>query len=340
VKTKKQYQAACWKRRFEKEQKRRFSEEDFIDELKSVMSAVKPLPPLPDYVPKGSHKPHEAVLLFSDSQIGEKVQAKETGFWDYNFEVFRQELKNLFVAINNIAGIHRNDYRVDKLNIFFLGDIIEGSGNVYLGQGSRIVTDVYEQAFDVAIPEIAAFIQGLAKNFKEIFVTGVVGNHGRIRRKDEDLSYVSWDLVVYKMVECMLKGLSNVSFDIDKRFQRIVKIFDWNFLLEHGNKGIVRYLRLPTYGFHHRDADLTLLYQMKGQAFHYYCIGHHHTPLEWCRPEGERIINGTFVGGNAYALQELGTAVHPIQKLFFVHPEMGKVCSYNIRLDPPREYVE
>lgn len=67
---------------------------------------------------------------------------------------------------------------------------------------------------------------------------------------------------------------------------------------------------------------------------------HHHEPFEWVRPEGERICNGTFVGGNAFASQQLATMVHPIQKLFFVHPEMGKVCSYNIRLDPPREYVE
>ena len=73
--------------------------------------------------------------------------------------------------------------------------------------------------------------------------------------------------------------------------------------------------------------------------YHYYLIGHHHEPFEWVRPEGERICNGTFVGANAFAGKSLATLVHPIQKLFFVHPEMGKVCSYNIRLDPPREYV-
>ena len=167
-----------WKRRFTREQKKHWKEEDFIEEVKGILSVVKPLKPFKQIIPKGHHKAHEAVLMFSDLQIGEKVQKKETGFFDYNFKVFKKELKNLFVAINNIVNIHRKDYKVDKLNIFMLGDLVEGTGNIYRGQGSRIVTDVIEQALDVGIPEITRFVQGLAANFKEVYVTGVVGNHG------------------------------------------------------------------------------------------------------------------------------------------------------------------
>ncbi len=335
----KRYQAKFWKRKYEKERSLRLCEEDFIEQLKSILSTIKPLPPLTDYVPKGSHKPHEAVLLFSDSQIGEKVQSKETGFWDYNLEVFQQELRNLYVAINNIVGIHRNDYRVDKLNIFFLGDLVEGTGNIYRGQGARIVTDVVEQAIDIGLPEIARFIQGLATNFKEIYITGVVGNHGRLRRRGEDLTYVNWDYVIMKMLEHIVGQIPNVKCDITKTWWKIVEVQGWKFYLEHGDQ-LIRYMQIPWYSMERRDGKLTLKHQARNEMFHYYCIGHHHEPFEWIRPEGERICNGTFVGGNALAGHRLATVVHPIQKLFFVHPEMGKVCSYNIRLDPPREYVK
>ena len=331
--------ASYWKKKLNAEIKKRVTDEMFLEEIRQIIFSVKPLPPLEPASHEGAHRPHEAVLLFSDCQIGERVQNKETGFGEYNFKVFGRELERLYVSLMNIIEIHRKDYPVENLNIFMLGDIVEGTGNIFRGQGARIVTDVVEQCLDVGVPLITSFIQSLSRHFKNVKITCVPGNHGRLRKKDEDLTHTNWDYVSYRVLQMTTKEIPNVMWDITKQAWKLTKIFNWQFYLEHGDN-INRYMQIPWYGFERRDGKLTLMHQMKQRIFHYYCIGHLHEPFEWQRPEGERICNGTFAVANPYALHKLAVSVHPIQKLFFVHPRVGKVCSYNIRLDLPRKYVK
>lgn len=150
--------------------------------------------------------------------------------------------------------------------------LVEGTGNIFRGQGSRIVTDVVEQALDVALPEITRFIQGLAANFKEVYFTGVVGNHGRPRKCGEDLAYVNWDYVVMKMLQHMVGPIPNVKSDIDKVWWRIAEVAGWRFYMEHGNQ-IVRYQQLPWYGMQRRDGMKTMQLQAVGKSYTYYVMG-------------------------------------------------------------------
>jgi hypothetical protein len=233
-----------WKRLHSRELKKRMTEETFVEECKDVLSVAEPLVSYPKPSSKGGWKPHDGVLLFSDCQIGEKIQKKETGYQDYNFKVFDKELKNLYLGLVNITNIHRHAYKVDTLNILGLGDYVEGTGNIFRGQGSRIVTDVVEQALDKGVPLIADFFRNLARNFREVNVYSVVGNHGRLRKKDEDLSYANWDYVLMRMVKEVLRDIPNVKMFVEKCWWRIVDIQGWQFYMEHGD-AIQKYMRLP-----------------------------------------------------------------------------------------------
>ncbi len=59
-----------WRKKFTREQKKRWTEEDFVEECKDILATASPLRPLKRVEPKGKWRPHDAVLLFSDCQIG------------------------------------------------------------------------------------------------------------------------------------------------------------------------------------------------------------------------------------------------------------------------------
>ena len=335
----KKYQAKFWKKKYEQEKAKANFETHIIDELKSALIVAKPPEPMPIVQPKTEHKSQEAVLLFSDAQIGEKVQKKETGFFDYNVDIFKQELHNLYVSLLNIVNRHRTDCRIDKLNIFFLGDIIEAGGQeIFKGQSARITTDVVEQMFEAQYL-IAEFVRSLSAHFVEVYCPGIIGNHARVGMKDQHLSYVNFDYILYQNLKQILSQVPNVKIDADKCWWKIVEVQRWKFYLEHG-ENIKRYMRIPWYAAEIRDSMITLTLQSIGETFSYYIFAHHHTPFSWDRPRGERICNGTFSQGNPFALSKLASVVRPTQKFFLVHPEVGISANYNIRLDLPREYIE
>jgi len=333
------YQAKHWKQKSEKEFRKRIKEEDMIEDLRGMLSVAKPLKALPRAKLKTKHKQQEAVLLFSDAQIGERTQKKETGYVDYNVDIFKKEVERLYTSILNILERHRKDCPIEKLNILMLGDVIEGTGNIFRGQGSRIETDVVEQVLTYGIPIITNFIRSMARYFKEIYVPCIVGNHGRIRNKGEDLAYVNWDYVCYQFIKQVLSDIPNVKIEADKCWWKIVDIQKWKFYLEHGD-AVQRYMRMPWYGMQRSDGETLMMMQSMKKTYHYYIMGHHHEPFEWDRPVGERICNGTFARGNAFAMRYLKSTVRPTQKFFFVHPEIGITARYNIRLDMKKEYID
>ncbi len=321
-----------WKRKYEAEQKKRWTEEDFVGECKDILATARPLRAIKKAESKGIWKPHGAVLMFSDCQIGEKVQKKETGYQDYNPKIFEKELERLYEGLVDITEIHRHAYKVDKLHIFGLGDYVEGTGNIYRGQGSRIVTDVVEQALDWGVPAISNFFRSVARHYDEVIVNSVVGNHGRLRKKGEDLHYANWDYVTMRMVKEVLKDVPNIKMNVDKAWWKIVNVQGWKFYMEHGD-AIQKYMRLPWYGIARADGDTTMMLQAMNKTYDYYCIGHFHEPFTWDRPKGQRICNGTFATGNAFAMHQLKTTVRPTQMFFLVHPEAGAIGHYPIRLD-------
>lgn len=321
-----------WKKKYNREYEKRMTEEDFVEECKDILSASEPLRPLKRVVATGEHRLHDSANLLSDMQIGEKIQKKETGYQDFNPGVLKKQVERLYEGLMTIVDIHRRSYEIKKHNILSLGDLVEGTGNIYRGQGSRITTDVVEQALDFGVPLISNFIRSVAQNFDEVYVPCVVGNHGRLRRKDEDLLYANWDYVLMKFVKEVLSHVKNVTVDANKCWWRIIDIQGWKFYMEHGD-AIQKYMRLPWYGIARADGDTTMMLQAMKKVYQYYCIGHFHEYFIWDRPHGQRICNGTFATGNVFAMHKLKVTVRPTQMFFLVHPKTGAVGHYPIRMD-------
>lgn len=332
------YELKFYKQKYGEEKHKRLSEEKLLEQLKTVLSVQKPLKHLYKPPKKKIHAPQEAILLFSDCQVGEKIQKKETGFLEYNIDIFAQRLNKLYSSLLNIIARHRKDHPIYNLNIFMLGDIVEGR-KIFTGQSARITTDIVEQMFK-GQALIANFLRSLAPHFQKVKIWCIPGNHGRVgEKRGEELAYVNWDHILYRNLEQILSQINNIHFNINQQWWQIVDIFGWKFYLEHGEM-LKKYWGISWYSMERRDNRILQMMRSLKRDYDYYIVGHLHESFEWDKGRGERIGNGAFVSGNPFAMRELGLITRPTQKLFGIHKEVGITWRYNIRLDFGKSYIK
>lgn len=301
-----------------------------------IVGAVAAVPANPNIEPpppsKGPFDPEEAVLLVSDVQGGQVTTLEETGgLGEYNLEIFHERLKQLERSVSRITQIHRMAYEIPKLNMWFLGDIVENE-TIYQGQAHEIEQCVINQMFTMA-DAFVAFIIRLLAVFPRVEVHAVAGNHGRIGKKGEAKHYVNWDYLLYKFMEARTAEYRDrLTWYIPKAWFDLVDVQGWNFLLLHG-EDIKSWNSIPYYGIDRADARWTKLLQRRGEMYHYLVMGHFHSQAQLDNVLGEKIVNGAWPGMSMFSLKKLQIANRPSQLFFGVHPNKGKTWTYKLSLD-------
>jgi hypothetical protein len=277
-------------------------------------------------------KQEEALLLFSDAQIGEEIKKEDTnGFGEYNLQIFSERMDKLVDEAREIVHEQSFSRRIDTLNIAMLGDNVDGLG-IYRGQEHHLDALVVEQ-FLFATEKIAQSILKLLSSFSHINIWGIVGNHGRIGRKGENPSHVNWDYLLYKNLELLLKNYSDrINWNIPKSNWTLAEINGQGFLLLHGDT-IKGWNGIPYYGIDRADSRLTKMLSAFGKTYRYLCLGHHHNPGDMDSPNGEKILNGTMVGGSDFSINQLHTSSRPSQWFFGVDEKRGITWRHKILLD-------
>jgi hypothetical protein len=273
----------------------------------------------------------EALLLFSDAQIGEEITLEETnGIGEYNIHIFKNRMKRLTDRVREIGKAQSLVHPIKTLNIAMLGDNVDGI-NIYRGQEHHLDLFVIDQVL-IGCIEIAKSLIELLDTFEKIRITGIVGNHGRIGRKGENPSHINWDFLMYKFLEIMLQNYKHrIEWNIPISNWTIVEIMGNNFLYLHGDT-IKAWNGLPYYGIDRADSRLTKMLSAHGRYYKYMCLGHHHNPADIDSPGGEKILNGTMVGGSTFSINTLHTSSRPSQWFFGVN-EKGISWRYKILLD-------
>lgn len=273
-----------------------------------------------------------AGLLLSDPHIGEEVSKDEVvGFGEYNFDIFAQRIKFLAHSIRSIVVKKLKGYRVDKLCIFGLGDMVSGRIHEDLVEtGENIIFQVLNGAYVTA-----QFILELSQMFKEIEIDGVVGNHGRItQKKPSKQKYLNWDFMFYQMVGMFLADNPRIKCNFPMSFFWVKKIYDWNFLMLHGDN-IRSWFQIPWYGIERAMHKLGDLLQGRGINIHYRVLGHFHRTGELDRAPGEILLNGSMCGGSEHSLGAVFEFDRPTQLFFGIHKDIGVTWRYPLRLDLP-----
>lgn len=182
------------------------------------------------------------VVHISDTQIGKTTET-------YNTTVARDRLKLLAKKVGQLVEAERSCHKVESLRVYLGGDIVEGE-RVFPTQPHFIDSAVIDQATVHAPTMLCDFITEMAGIFRDVRVVCVRGNHGRGGRYDPTNPATNWDSVAYRTLGLMLSSKEirdRVTFinDVDS-FYQIDYIYDWGFLLVHGDQ--IKGHLLPWYG--------------------------------------------------------------------------------------------
>lgn len=293
-----------------KEHIKQFSPPDFVE--------TKPL--------KNKSTNEEIVLLLSDIHYGEKVMSEAMLDSNcYDTEIAKQRLINWFNAVRSILN-KLSGYNHQKINLFLLGDMVNGMIHEELKSGISEVDQVLELA-----EIISQIILELSKEY-EIEVCCVVGNHGRMTKKPSFKNkYNNFDYLVYKFIEVRCANLPNVNFNIPKAGMLIKEINGHNFLLRHGDCKTQSFAGIPFYGIQRASAKITqTIAYLKDLFIHYEVLGHFHTTNALEKVGGAIIMNGTLKGGDEFALESMLSATEAKQTIFGCHREHGVTWRFDV----------
>lgn len=332
------HQISFWKKRAAALEKVLNNRNWLIESCRDSLSVLEPPEPyiLKDFKDRTSEQ--ELVALLSDCHAFERIESDETNVFDYNFDIFKTRFQLWLDSIARITDIHRKSFPIKTLNLFGLGDYLEGQ-NIFFGQGARLDDNIVKQFFGMT-DVVCNGLSYLSKLFENINVTWLSGNHGRVFLKGQDKWYVNWEYTMGRFIQEKMRLHNNIEIDVPMSWWTIKNVMGWKFYLTHGDE-LVRYMGVPWYALERMDNRTTRMLQAIGKEYQYMIIGHHHESFSWDAPVGERICNGTFSYGNPFALKKLRTMSRPSQTLFGVHPQWGITFKYILRLDQEnaKEYV-
>lgn len=282
----------------------------------------------------GKSAPQSAVLLLSDTHVGQVIDPGQTmGFGEYNFKIFLARLKFLEERVISITQDHTNT-DISELVVAMMGDMIHGA----LGHGSEADqhSTLFSQVYGCA-HALALFLTNLAPYFPCIRVDTVVGNHSRFCHQHKMPTvnrYSNLDTFVYALVKGLVKS-DNISINIHSEPFRVLEVQNHILHLSHGDhwRGGDKALGIPNHSIGRQLSTTSQLFAKdRRQAPNYYLTGHWHRSIEIPHSIGAIIINGGFPGLDNYALASNFNPVDPSQKMFMMHPKYGRTSSYDIQL--------
>jgi len=305
------------------------------DLLRAVKTIPPKAPPRDVLRYKRKFEPEEMGLLFSDSHIGLNVDQRESGgLGSYNVDIFLERLAFLKVSLRQIFEIHLGNTPYPAINVFFLGDIVDGAA-IYPGHARQVDMHAMDQVVE-AINSIGELISWLAGLYPwTVNCHCVVGNHGRMGKKGEESPLNNLDFLIFRMLERELAEHNNVRFNISRSWWMIVERMGHRFYCAHGDD-VRSWMGVPYYGL---ERFLSRVQQMVGHFdadFDYILAGHFHRPADI----GKILLNGAWPGGTEYSIKQLQTAVAPVQKLFSIHPTFGITWERNIQLQDPAKRTQ
>ena len=273
-------------------------------------------PPKPD-----KHKGNQSgVALFSDIHIGR---------WNdvYNMDVALKLLDNHVDSILDVSNIESKGYVMNGLNIFALGDFVDGE-SIFPGHAFKVEVPVVEQAIKLG-KAFAEKIAYMSQYYPEINVYCVYGNHGRNGKYSAKLT--NWDFVLYKFAEVALGNSPNIHFYYPKGDRRFLtaQVEEHGFLLMHGDRIRMHY-QIPYYGI----SNKSMKWAQSIANWEYLTMGHfHHYDLGQKIVTKEVIMNGAYLMGDDYSLEEIGVEnIEPTQVFMGVHKKRGVTWRYPIYL--------
>ena len=303
---------------------------DYVHEVLNQLPAyVEPLTSIQmNEIKQSSGSEEQMVELLSDWQLGHKTIS-------FNYEVAKKRVQRLLDSTLKIANIHRASYPINTINLFLLGDFIQSESVGYLVDLSELEGILIDQVFQQAVPLLVDYIQNIAQYFQKVNVYCTRGNHGRLSKGSSEKT--NWDDVIYKTLEIKFQDDERIHFDIAREFYQVVKIWDWKFLLTHGDQVRGGSYNIPLYALLQRMLRWATAMPFKWNTL---CVGHWHNFAYLEQNQQFLIVNGTLVSDDEYVRKSYGWNASTSQVLFSVHPRRGITWMYKLNLMNDKNYKE
>jgi len=319
-----------WKALYQEATRTSAGVEDIVDAIREVAPHADPFPVPRILKPNHEVEEETPILLLSDLHYGDVVDERETGgLAVYNTDIARRRAIYTAERAVKMCRHHlRGGYHLPDIEVFGLGDMVSGVIHKELEVAAEV--DIVSQAYEAG-RVLADMLRILAKNFRVVHFTGVVGNHGRVeqQRYFKVKAHRSWDRVAYLFAKEMLQGQKNITFDIPDSFWSIREVEGRKFLLMHGDQ-IKSWAGIPFYGLQREYLKWRSLAQSFVGGFDDLVVAHFHTP-NLIKVGRENIyINGSLIGGDEFSLGAVSAACDPIQLLFGMNKKRGRTWLFDI----------
>lgn len=142
----------------------------------------------------------DLVAILSDLHIG---QTFSNVFGEYNSDIAKVRLNKYANEILRKAKL----YDPENLYVVLCGDLI--SGNIHKSIQVTNRESVISQ-IKIASQYIASFVDYLAPHFKNVYITGVSGNHSRIDKKEDAMHDERLDDLILWVISILLSQHNNI----------------------------------------------------------------------------------------------------------------------------------
>lgn len=323
---------------------------NLLDDITALIEPVLGSIAAPAYAPppqlkRNNDEPVTLVWHLTDLHFGEIVDPSTiVGVNAYNPQIAVARVQHCWDTIRKIAADTHAGVR--ELVIAVNGDTI----------GGAIHPESTEYYAGVAIQTIAAaeILAQLgaeaAREFEIVRFLGTVGNHPRSQGKQptgKALVETSWEYVIHRHAEALMRNLSNVSYEIAPGYVLDTMIGPSRWAFSHGDasRGGGGSLGIPAYGLkrqHDANREWSLVIaEMTDQAassvVKHSRYGHFHTYFHWQAGHADIALMPSPKGADPYVLHTLGKYSPPQMVVEMVHPEHDVIGSRVLNLSHIRE---
>lgn len=299
------------------------AKEDALMRL-ALVEQIEELDPTPPkwLSPANAKSAHHAipVSILSDCHFDEVVNPNEIGGVNsYNREIATMRLEKYFQTHIKLCRDYLSGVTYDGTVLMLGGDMFSGDIHEELVQTNE---DTILGSMLYWSEMLAAGIDMFADEYGKVHVPVVVGNHGRRTRKPRMKLRAkdNFDWFLGQLLARQFKDDKRVTFDIPESADCLVKVYDVDHMLTHGDQfrggsgwgGIFSPIQRGDQKKRQRQEAID-------QSYDVMVMGHFHQ-LIW---GGGFIVNGSNKGYDEYAfISNFGYEV-PRQALWLVTPENG-----------------
>jgi hypothetical protein len=300
---------------------------------------IKPFEALPPAAtcPRKAQITEHVVMHLSDGHHDQVVRPEEVGNLekhDFLVSCCRAE-RYVDTVIEWTQDTLAPKFAFPVLSVLAYGDFT--SGEIHKAAERSYYRNQFKNC--LAIGQLHALMyRDLAPHFEQVNVLYLAGNHGRrTPKKDYGGAKDNWDYLIAEVTRLYCKELRNVHFQIPDSWSANIEINGVGFNISHGDD-VRSNLGIPWYGMTRRQKGLIALGAAAGAArVRYFCVGHHHAASILSDVDGELLVNGSWVGTDAFAYNSLSGYREPCQWFHGVNPKHGITWRMNVKLRTPAE---